>query len=68
MKPIAGRYRGYEIQVTHASPIYQAAIYPSDPRLRPVDWTVRPIQGMNPRAALLQAKRRIMQTLKEHLL
>src|SRR5450756_2159170 len=38
-------HRGYEIQITHNPPIWQAAIYASKPNMPAVDWTHEPISA-----------------------
>jgi len=39
------KYRGYEIQVTHTPPFWQAAVYPTEPSLPKIDWTLEPIRA-----------------------
>ena len=43
------KYRGYKIQVTHTPPFWQAAVYPIEPRLPKIDWTLEPIRAVNVR-------------------
>ncbi len=38
-------HRGYEIQITHNPPIWQAAIYASKPNMPAADWTHEPISA-----------------------
>jgi hypothetical protein len=52
------KYRSYEIQITHTSPFWQAAIYPINPNLPKIDWTRDPIRAANVRAAEELAKSR----------
>jgi hypothetical protein len=40
---------GYEIQIIHTSPFWQAAIYPINPNLPKIDWTGDPIRAANVR-------------------
>jgi hypothetical protein len=65
MKTQTYKYRGYEIQVTHTPPIWQAAIYPTEPKMPAVDWTLEPIRAANFRAAEIMAQRRIDAILGE---
>jgi hypothetical protein len=57
------QYRGYEIQVTNHPPIWQAAIYASEPGMTPVDWELKPINGGNVMGTVQEAKRRIDKAL-----
>jgi hypothetical protein len=52
-------HRGYEIQITHNPPIWQAAIYASKPNMPAVDWTHEPISATSVYPPLAEAKRRI---------
>lgn len=57
------KYRGYEIQVTHTPPFWQAAVYPIEPRLPKIDLTLEPIRAANVRETETLAKDRIDQAL-----
>jgi hypothetical protein len=57
-------FRGYEIQVTHKPPIWQAAIYPTKPGMLEIDWTSKPIEAANVRGAELLARDRINEALE----
>jgi hypothetical protein len=50
---------GYEIQISEHSPFWDAAIYPTEPGMAPVDWEKSPIKAANVIGALQEAKRRI---------
>ena len=52
-------HRDYEIVVSQTPPYSQAAIYPTEPNLPPVDWQLVPIRAANVKGALDLAKRRI---------
>ena len=52
-------HRDYEIVVSQTPPYSQAAIYPTEPNLRPVDWQLVPIRASNVKGALDLAMRRI---------
>jgi hypothetical protein len=52
-------HRGYEIQITHNPPIWQAAIYASKPNMPAVNWTHEPISAASVYPPLAEAKRRI---------
>jgi hypothetical protein len=57
------KYRGYETQVTHTPPFWQAAVYPIEPSLPKIDWTLEPIRAANVREAETLAKYRIDEAL-----
>jgi hypothetical protein len=48
-------HRGYEIQITHNPPIWQAAIYASKPNMPAVDWTHEPISAASVYPPLAEA-------------
>ena len=40
-------HRGYNIVVTNKPPIFQAAIYATEPGMADIDWTTKPIEAIN---------------------
>ena len=52
-------HRDYEIVVSQTPQYSQAAIYPMEPNLPPVDWQLVPIRAVDVKGALDLAKRRI---------
>ena len=60
------KYRGYEIQITHTSPFWQAAIYPINPNLPKIDWTRDPIRVANVRVACAIFRSRSASVSRRH--
>ena len=52
-------HRGYNIVVTNKPPIFQAAIYATEPGMADIDWTTKPIEAINVRGAEIEARSRI---------
>ena len=59
MRTASESYKGYEIQVVHTPPIWQAQIYPESPQVPPLNRALAPIRCATKEEAFAQARRHI---------
>jgi hypothetical protein len=63
MRTASQSYKGYEIQVVHTPPVWQAHIYPESPQARPLNPALPAIRCATKEEAFAEARKRIDETV-----
>jgi hypothetical protein len=59
MRTASESYHGYEIQVVHTPPVWQAHIYPESPQAPPLNQALPPIRCATKEEGFAEARKRI---------